>query len=359
MDLELIVVDDGSADETPRGLAEVADPRLRVLRNDVAQGVARARNRGVAAASAPWVAFLDDDDLWSPWKLRRQLDAVGAVEGAGFAYAAAVFLDGAGAPLRPDPAPPAETVARALRARDVVGGPSTVLARTELVRELGGFDDALSVLADWDLWLRLAELAPAVACPEVLVAYREHGDNMSAETAHGVFAELDVLRRRHALGSELDGVEFTRWVAGHQRRAGRPFAAARAYLHGARQFRSGVTARARAGRCRSARAPWAFPPSCGRCEENAPRFCHPTGWMPTRDWWRPIAHKPNRAYFCDRGSRWILANSTRGRGALPRLRANRLPLAHRSRSSSRRGIAGPRSRGRSPARCTSRASTSR
>ena len=240
VELELIVVDDGSADETPRGLAELADPRLHVLRNDVAQGVARARNRGVAAASASWVAFLDDDDLWSPWKLRRQLDAVAAVEGAGFAYAAAIFLDGAGAPLRPDPAPPAETVARELRARDVVGGPSTVLARTELVRELGGFDEALSVLADWDLWLRLAELAPAAASPEVLVAYREHGDNMSAETAQGVFAELDVVRRRHGLGSELDGVEFTRWVAGHQRRAGRPVAAARAYLHGARRFRSGA-----------------------------------------------------------------------------------------------------------------------
>ena len=240
VELELIVVDDGSADETPRGLAELGDPRLHVLRNDVAQGVARARNQGVAAASAPWVAFLDDDDLWSPWKLRRQLDAVAAVEGAGFAYAAAVFVDGAGAPLRPDPAPPAETVARELRARDVVGGPSTVLARTELVRELGGFDEALSVLADWDLWLRLAELAPAAACPEVLVAYREHGDNMSAETAEGVFAELDVLRRRHALGGELDGVEFTLWVAGHQRRAGRPLAAARAYLHGARRFRSGA-----------------------------------------------------------------------------------------------------------------------
>jgi glycosyltransferase involved in cell wall biosynthesis len=240
VELELIVVDDGSADQTPRRLAELADPRLRVLRNDVAMGVAQARNRGVAVASAPWVAFLDDDDLWSPWKLRRQLDAVGAVEGAGFAYAAAVFLDGAGAPLRPDPAPPAETVARELRSRDVVGGPSTVLARTELVRELGGFDHALSVLADWDLWLRLAELAPAAACPEVLVAYREHGDNMSAETAQGVFAELDLLRRRHALGSELDGVEFTRWVAGHQRRAGRPLAASRAYLHGARQFRSGA-----------------------------------------------------------------------------------------------------------------------
>jgi len=240
VELELIIVDDGSADETERGLAEIADPRLRVLRNDVAQGVARARNRGVAVASADWVAFLDDDDLWSPWKLRRQLDAASAVEGAGFAYAAAVFLDGAGAPLRPDPAPSAETVARALRARDVVGGPSTVLARTELVREVGGFDDALSVLADWDLWLRLAELAPAAACPEVLVAYREHGDNMSAETAQGVFAELDLLRRRHALGSELDGVEFTRWVAGHQRRAGRPLAAALAYLYGARQFRSGA-----------------------------------------------------------------------------------------------------------------------
>jgi glycosyltransferase involved in cell wall biosynthesis len=237
VDLELIVVDDGSSDETPQRLAEVRDPRLRVLRSDRAEGVARARNRGLAAANAPWVAFLDDDDLWSPFKLRVQLDALDAA-GADFAYAAAVFVDRDVTPLRADPAPDASTVAQALRATQAVGGPSTVIARTALLRELKGFDASLSVLADWDLWLRMSKVARAVACPEVLVAYTEHDDNMSAENGKRPFAELDVLATRHGLTREIDGISFTHWAAGHQRRTGRRFAAARVYLRGAAAYRS-------------------------------------------------------------------------------------------------------------------------
>ena len=237
VELEIIVVDDGSADETPQRLAEIADPRLRVLRSASAEGVARARNRGIAAAQAPWVAFLDDDDLWSPLKLRAQLDALAAAA-ADYAYAAALFVDRAGTPLRLDPAPEPETVARALRGSDVVGGPSTVMVRTELARELGGFEPSLSVLADWDLWLRVAEVGRPAACREVLVAYHEHDDNMSAWAAPRVFAELDVLVARHALHGEVDGVRFTHWVAANQRRAGRRRAATRAYLRGAAGFRS-------------------------------------------------------------------------------------------------------------------------
>ena len=219
-DLELVVVDDGSSDETPRRLAEIADPRLRVLRSDSAEGVAQARNRGIAAARAPWVAFLDDDDLWSPDKLRMQLDAL-SLGDADFAYAAAVFVDGSGTPLRFDPAPQPDTVARALWASDVVGGPSTVIARTALLRELGGFEASLSVLADWDLWLRMSKVGRAAACPEVLVAYREHGDNMSAEAASRAFAELEALAGRHGLQEEVDGVASrTGWPVTSDRQAG-------------------------------------------------------------------------------------------------------------------------------------------
>jgi glycosyltransferase involved in cell wall biosynthesis len=237
VDLELVVVDDGSLDETPRGLAQLDDARVRTMRNERSEGVARARNRGIAAARAEWVAFLDDDDLWSPLKLRTQLDAARA-ERADFVYAAAVFVDALGTPLRPDPAPDAATVARALRASDVVGGPSTVMARTALVRQLGGFEPSLSVLADWDLWLRLAEAGRAAACTDVLVAYREHRENMSSVAAARVFTELDLLVRRHGLSADLDGERFTRWVAAQQRAGGRRLAAARAYLRGARRFRS-------------------------------------------------------------------------------------------------------------------------
>src|SRR4051795_11940191 len=74
VDLELIVVDDGSAGEAFR---PVEDARVRVLRSERSQGVARARDHGLQAASHPWVAFLDDDDLWSPRHLRLTLTAAG------------------------------------------------------------------------------------------------------------------------------------------------------------------------------------------------------------------------------------------------------------------------------------------
>src|SRR2546421_12955356 len=71
--LEVIVVDDGSVDQTPRRLAEVIDERVRVIRHPSSRGVAAARNSAIAAARGEWLAFLDDDDLWAPHKLRIQL----------------------------------------------------------------------------------------------------------------------------------------------------------------------------------------------------------------------------------------------------------------------------------------------
>ncbi|HWC32537.1 MAG TPA: glycosyltransferase family 2 protein, partial [Actinomycetota bacterium] len=98
VDLEVVVVDDGSRDETPERLAELTDPRLRVIRNLEPLGVAQARNAGIAAARGRWLAFLDDDDLWSPRKLRTQLDAARAA-GASFVYAGVINVDEYGSAL--------------------------------------------------------------------------------------------------------------------------------------------------------------------------------------------------------------------------------------------------------------------
>ena len=71
VDLEVLVIDDCSSDGTPARLGAIADPRLRVLRQETNQGVARARNRAIEAAQGEWVAFLDDDDFWAPTCLRE------------------------------------------------------------------------------------------------------------------------------------------------------------------------------------------------------------------------------------------------------------------------------------------------
>src|SRR3954454_24545600 len=92
VELEVVVVDDGSTDETAHRLESVSDPRLRVLRNDRGLGQARARNKAIEAADGEWVAFLDDDDLWAPQKTRVQLESARAA-GASFVYGTALVVD--------------------------------------------------------------------------------------------------------------------------------------------------------------------------------------------------------------------------------------------------------------------------
>jgi glycosyltransferase involved in cell wall biosynthesis len=236
--LEIVVVDDGSTDETAKKLQERSDVRLRVVRHERPQGVARARNAGIRAARGEWIAFLDDDDLWAPRKLRVQLDAA-ADEDASFAYggAAAVAEDRSWlyslAP--PDPA----VLPSTLLARNVLwGGCSNVIVRSEVVRRLGGFDERLFQLTDWDLWIRLSHSGRAVACPEVVVACIEHRRSMLLTTDDDVFAEFEYVEGKHraareAAGIRLDRRIFTRWVALGHRRAGRPFRASRLYIIGA------------------------------------------------------------------------------------------------------------------------------
>jgi glycosyltransferase involved in cell wall biosynthesis len=82
VDLEVVIVIDGPNHETIADLADIDDCRVRVVKNEVAVGAAEARNIGVAAAQAAWVAFLDDDDEWVPHKLERQLAAAGSSDEA-------------------------------------------------------------------------------------------------------------------------------------------------------------------------------------------------------------------------------------------------------------------------------------
>jgi len=238
VDVEVIVVDDGSSDETPERLAELTDPRLHVVRHAESRGVAPARNAGIAAARGTWLAFLDDDDLWSPRKLRIQLDAAEPI-GASFVYggAAAVAPDRSWVYSLP-PTDPA-VLARTLLSRNVLwGGCSNVVARTELVGDLGGFDEKLFQLADWDLWIRLTQVALVAACPDVVVGCIEHPGSMLLTSEDDVFEEFRYLEEKHRRAREASGVRidralFRRWVAFGHLRAGRRARAARIFLAGA------------------------------------------------------------------------------------------------------------------------------
>ncbi len=179
--LRVVVVDDGSSVPVPAGLR--ADPRVRVLRQPLAVGVCAARNLGLAAVESPWVAFLDDDDLWAPRKLRRQLD-VAAATGHRWVCSAAVTFR-AGQLLDIAELPESDDVSRAvLRGNVIPGSASSVLAEADLVRAVGGFDPSLPSMEDWDLWVRLAQASPIGRVAATDVAQRVHASSRGHDLGH-------------------------------------------------------------------------------------------------------------------------------------------------------------------------------
>jgi glycosyltransferase involved in cell wall biosynthesis len=233
VDLEVIVVDDASTKPEATHALSFEDPRVRVHVRRRSGGAGPARDEAVGLARGDWVAFLDDDDLFAPTRLRAQLDGAGS---AGFAFCGQVLVDPARAAVGTLPAPAASDLAERLRARSAIGGPSAVMVRTELLREVGGFGAGYYALGDWDLWLRLAAHAQAAATAELLVGYTIHASNMHLRAPERVLADYARLARAHGLGARGE-LELLDWLARDLTEAGRSRAAARLHLRAAFRHR--------------------------------------------------------------------------------------------------------------------------
>jgi glycosyltransferase involved in cell wall biosynthesis len=233
VEVEVIVVDEASSDDTQAVLGKIGDERLTALRNEEPKGPAGARNAAVARARGEWIAFLDDDDVLAPGNFRAQL-AGAAGSGAVLAYSGRVEVDEAmNAVHQSRPADPGG-LATALLSNNPIGGPSGVLVRAEAFDRVGRFDEDFHALADWDLWVRVAAAGPAHATRDALLAYRRHEQNMMVTRVDEVNEEFVRLRQKYSDAAAEAGVEFgaawlRRWTANREIAEGRRVAAARAY----------------------------------------------------------------------------------------------------------------------------------
>lgn len=226
VEVEVVVVDDGSDDGSAEKLSAFDDPRVHAVLRPHKGGQAVALNAGIEAARGEWIAFLDDDDLWSPRKLRAQLDAAEAA-GASFVYGSMVAVNSEGQVLESFPTPSPDEVRALLRRQNVLRCPSSVMARADLVRSVGGLDETFNELTDWDFFIRLAEAGRPAACDELVVGYLVHPQNRRLRQDSDVEAEFRHLAAKHPA---LERAGFSRWVAMGHLRAGRRLRAAGVYF---------------------------------------------------------------------------------------------------------------------------------
>jgi glycosyltransferase involved in cell wall biosynthesis len=193
--VEVIVVDDGSSDDTAVIAESVGDPRVRVVRK-VNGGAPSARNAGIAEATGEWVAFLDADDLWVTHKLRAQLKALRAVPNGFAAHAGAYIVDDDMNVLQIRRCSESSNNLLAyLLFQNLPAVASSWIVRRDVLEQIGGFDAGLVILEDWDLSIKLARYGDPINMAEPLTYYRQHPANRSRNLDIHIEPGFTVLER--------------------------------------------------------------------------------------------------------------------------------------------------------------------
>lgn len=177
-DFELLVIDDGSKDETPEILASVDDRRLRVLRNEHNEGLVRALNRGLDRARGRFIARMDADDVSLPMRLAKQIEYLETNAEVGAVGSWVAEMDTGHSRVWEYPTQPDEVRAKLLFGCPVAH-PSIVL-RSEFFETHGlRYDEAYPHAEDYELWMRASEHFPIANLAEPLVRYRLHHESVS------------------------------------------------------------------------------------------------------------------------------------------------------------------------------------
>jgi glycosyltransferase involved in cell wall biosynthesis len=184
---ELIVVDDGSTDDTPAIVRAFKDERIRLIKSE-RTGVSAARNTGAQAATGAWLMFLDSDDRLREEAIARLLKGATSVPVAAVIYADYDRIDDRGRPigrrglLKARKKPSGRVLEQLVAGNFIVNG-GIMIIRSAAFAAAGGFDESLRYCEDWYCWCRLAAIEGFHYIPEILLDYRVHDANtMNAAT---------------------------------------------------------------------------------------------------------------------------------------------------------------------------------
>jgi len=238
-DWELVIIDDGSTDETPTAVRPfLSDRRVRYVRSD-RLGQSRAKNLGANLSRGEFLAYLDADDAWRPTKLEKQLSLFRENSVIGVCFCRRALINENGCPLPGTDLPaPRGHILEKLFLRNFVCF-SSVVVRRQVFEHIGGFDPEWDLAIDYDLWLRVARHYEFDFVDEPLVLYRTGHGNLSKRLADRVATADSIMVRavyrrglREILSPRVIGEGFasTYRALGYTLRSSEPLVASRWYL---------------------------------------------------------------------------------------------------------------------------------
>jgi glycosyltransferase involved in cell wall biosynthesis len=176
-DLEIVIVNDGSRDDTLAVARSLSDPRIHVV-DQPNGGAAAARNTGLQAASGRYVALLDADDLWLPDKLERQLRVLETELEVQAVQCGAYFVNDAMEVISVQPCTDTgRSFEETLLFRNLPAFLSALVVRRDRILEVGGFDTDLEILEEWDMAIKMSRYCAMRSVCDPLVLYRVHAGN--------------------------------------------------------------------------------------------------------------------------------------------------------------------------------------
>lgn len=196
-DVEIIIVNDGSPDGSRRALAPFLDlPNVKYIEKKNG-GVASARNAALQVATGDYIALLDQDDLWVPHKLARQIAMFEQDSSVALVHADVTYIAADGSVLPRDPYFPKRVEGNCFSAFFMANPvmACTAVVRRSVLTDIGGFDETIRFADDYDLWLRIVRHHAVAYVDDPLAMYRVHASNESKKTVGIVSATMQVLRK--------------------------------------------------------------------------------------------------------------------------------------------------------------------